>query len=165
MTSQYLKVRLSQHRSRWIGRFSRCEISLLHRVRSREEALKLEIEEIHKYRSLNPKSGYNKKTDKYVQDSKDLMSQSAKERVRKYGVPFLGQRHSNKTRKVMSNLKKGKTPSCSGHNSIKVKNLQTGEEFETILQACEKYNLHKASLSRHLRGKQKSCGGFQWSKI
>ena len=165
MTSQYLKRRLSQHRSYWIGLDTHCLIHLLHRVDSKKEALKLEIEEMHKHKSLDPKFGYNKKADKYIQKSKDLMSQSAKKRVQKYGIPFLGQSHSEKTKMKMSEAKKGRVPSCSGHNSIKLRNKQTGEEFETILLACKKYDLHKASLSRCLQGKQKSCGGYEWEKI
>ena len=44
----------------------------------------------------------------------------------------------------------------------KIINITTGEVFEKINDAVEKYNLSASNISATIHGKQKSCGGFKW---
>lgn len=42
-------------------------------------------------------------------------------------------------------------------------NLDTGEIFHSILEASNKYNINKDSISNNCRGKSKTAGGYRWS--
>lgn len=42
-------------------------------------------------------------------------------------------------------------------------NLDTGEIFHSILEASDKYNINKKSISNNCRGKSKTAGGYRWS--
>lgn len=53
----------------------------------------------------------------------------------------------------------------SGANSHKAKKIlcvETGEVFECIKYACEKYHLHSSAISNVCRGKLKTTGGYHW---
>lgn len=70
---------------------------------------------------------------------------------------FYNKNHSVETREKMSknhaNMKRGNHP-----KSISIICLNTGEIFNCINDASEKYNCHHADISRCCKGKRKSCG-------
>lgn len=45
----------------------------------------------------------------------------------------------------------------------KVKCNETGEIFESIKEACEKYGLHHSNIIACCNKKRKKCGGYTWS--
>jgi len=46
-----------------------------------------------------------------------------------------------------------------------VKNKTTGEEFNALQRACDKYNLDLGGLVRCCKGVVKTCGGFEWEYL
>lgn len=67
----------------------------------------------------------------------------------------------------ISNRTQGKgCPQCVKRNRLKrVKNVDTGEIFNSIKEASEKYNLQSGKISECCRGKRKTTGGFHWEYI
>lgn len=47
----------------------------------------------------------------------------------------------------------------------KVKNLNTGEVFNSLEAASLAYGLHKSSLNTMFRRGYKTCGGYTWKKL
>lgn len=47
----------------------------------------------------------------------------------------------------------------------KIKNLDTGETFSSLKEACNKYGLKNGNLSKCCNGKRKTCGGYRWEYI
>jgi len=158
MTSK-LKQRMATHKHREF-RGVDFYYQILEKTHSKQEAFSLEKKWTEQLDTTNPDVGYNKNTGPIPNEgSRKKMSEGQKRRTDR---PFLGKKHSDETRKKMSEAKKGKAPSCVGHNSRAVKNMETGEVFEKMTDACERYQLHKAALSRCCLGKQKTSGGFHW---
>lgn len=61
-------------------------------------------------------------------------------------------------------------PECGKENSRKakfkkVRNLDTGEIFESMKDACIKYNLKSGNLGKCCNGKRKTCGGYRWEFV
>mgnify|MGYP003463631969 FL=1 len=46
--------------------------------------------------------------------------------------------------------------------SKKVICITTGEIFNSMREACRKYNIHTGSMTECCRGKQKTAGGYKW---
>ena len=57
-----------------------------------------------------------------------------------------------------------KCPKCASYyrNAKAVINLDTGETYESILEASQKYKINRTCISNACRGKQKKAGGFRW---
>lgn len=161
MTSRY-SHRMRVHKSREF-RGLHFSHEIICKTKDKETALELEKFWILKLKSNDQRFGYNKMIGKILPDS-SKMKMSASQKMRK-DRPFLGKKHSEETRKMMSDKKRGKVPSSSGWNKKRIKNQTTGEVFESINAACERYNLHKAAVSRCCLGKQKTSGGFVWSLL
>lgn len=74
--------------------------------------------------------------------------------------PFFGKTHTEKTKQLMRvkrpTMKGGKNPSAR-----KIVNLSTGEIFETLKEANEKYGLSRSAIGNAIRRKTKSAG-FYW---
>jgi len=97
------------------------------------------------------------------------------------GAGFLGKKHSEQTKKQMSESQKKREKvvitdswrkaigdSKRGLNSPrkrKVKNLDTGEEFEAIVFASIKYNISCCYISACCRGRRKKAKGYHWAYI
>jgi len=73
---------------------------------SKDELDKLEDMYIKLYNTTNRKFGYNKQfggsKGKPTEETRLLMSESAKKRVLKYGVNFKGRKHSEETKRILS---------------------------------------------------------------
>ena len=94
--------------------------------------------------------------------------------------PSYGKHHSEETKKKISETQKGRpsnrlgskhneeskkkmSESHKGQNGTKVINLDTGEVFDTMIEAGEKYNIKYQGISRVCRGLRKTCGGYHWA--
>ena len=57
-----------------------------------------------------------------------------------------------------------KCPKCASYyRNVKAAiNLDTGETYESILEASQKYKINRTCISNVCRGKQKKAGGFRW---
>ena len=47
----------------------------------------------------------------------------------------------------------------------KIRNIETGEIFPSLKEACLKYGLKNGNLSKCCNGKRKSCGGYHWEYV
>lgn len=49
----------------------------------------------------------------------------------------------------------------------KIKNITTGEVFNSVKEAAQKYNLEKclSAIHKACKGQRKTCGGFEWCYI
>lgn len=50
-------------------------------------------------------------------------------------------------------------------NNKKVRNVETGQVFDSFIAAAESVNKEKSGISACIRGKQKTCGGYHWEVI
>ena len=64
-------------------------------------------------------------------------------------------RHTEESKKKMSCSKKGK-------GCIRVINITTHKEFDSIKEASEFYGMGASHIGRVCRGERKSAGGFKW---
>lgn len=72
--------------------------------------------------------------------------------------PFYGKKHSEETRKKISESKKYEK-NCTAR---KVRCVETGEIFDCILYAAQKYDIAATHITRVCRGRRKTTGGFHW---
>lgn len=166
---------------------------------SKEQAELKEIELIKLYNSIDSKYGYNLREGgstysfnsttiekmrishlgkSLTDEQKTKISNSLKGRKTSKGM--LGHEHSKKTKRLMSErrkgityskttiekMSKGRTGKCVGinnHKSKSVINLTTGEVFYTLKEACEKYGVCHSGVSQVCSGKAKTCGGYVWA--
>lgn len=84
--------------------------------------------------------------------------------VRRFGKdnPNYGNHYSKEARLKISNTRKKYTKD-KHPMSKKVLNLDTGEVFDCMRLACEKYNLDPSTLTKVCERKRKTCGGYRWS--
>ena len=73
---------------------------------------------------------------------------------------------------ITRSLKKGEygCPKCgrdrtSNYNKIKVKNIETGEIFNSLTEAASSVNGNKSTLCSHLNGKSKTSYGYHWEYV
>lgn len=62
----------------------------------------------------------------------------------------------------LAKLKKRNENLDRTYQQKKVTNVDTGEVFNSIKEAAEKYSLKETHISRVCRGKRKTTGGFRW---
>jgi len=182
-TSRTMKERIKDHKksnNSLIGKDIRqfgidnFSIEILEEVSTREEAYRKEIEWIAKCDCLIPK-GYNqckggKATDgyKYSEEVRHQMSVSRKGKYVGENNPFYGKHHSEEQRKKWSEQRRGRKLTEEWKRKVglasmrKVRNVDTGEVFNSIKEACEKYNLKDTHISRVCRGGRKTTGGYRW---
>lgn len=86
------------------------------------------------------------------------------------GNPFFGKRHSEESRKKMSDARKGLAHLTDeqvknlrlSHHTVKVRNVETGEVFNSVKEAAMTYALKETHITRVCKGKRKTTGGFHW---
>lgn len=87
---------------------------------------------------------------------------------------FHGKKHTAETRRKMSDSwtderKKHLAEMSRERNmrnqAVKVKNVTTGEVFNSIKEAAEKFDLKSTNITRVCRGGRKSAGGFEWEYV
>lgn len=131
---------------------------------------------------VSPTKGY-----KLSDETKQKIRSSRKGKYCGENNPHYGKKHSEKTLKMLSELKKGKRLTneqrkaiSEGHKGKKMSDMQkkkisqamptkkkvinvdTGEIFESLMQASEMYNIDKSTLCKVCSGKRKKAGGFRW---
>lgn len=102
------------------------------------------------------------------EESKQKMSESKSKLYMGENNPFYGKTHSIEAKQKMSKQRKGRTLSEEWKRKIgescqkKVVNLDTGEIFDSVKLASQKYNLKATHISSVCNGKRKTTGGFRW---
>ncbi|NWK11317.1 NUMOD3 domain-containing DNA-binding protein [Clostridium cadaveris] len=146
---------------------------------SEDELNKLEGLYIKSYKTYIRKFGYNNKfggdSNKLTGETKLKISRRAKLRVGNLN-PFYGKHHSEETKDIIRQEKKGKKFSHeinmkkgrkgSEHASArKIICINTNEVFNYLGDACVKYNLNRGHLCECCQGKRKSCGNIKGMKL
>ena len=139
-----------------------------------------ELEELEKYYIKlydtfdNKDKGYNTTSGGYnlyeiTTEERKRRSERAKgENNPMYGVPspLKGKHFSDEHKKKISDaLKVAYRPHverCNNPASKKVINLDTGEIFNTLTDAAEKYNISRQMIGKVCNGHNKTAKGFHW---
>lgn len=154
---------------------------------TKAEAEQKEIELIAIYKSDIHDFGYNldhggNTIGKHSEESKRKMSEKLKGRVfseesrRKMSAsqkglqsgrkhPLYGKGHSEESKKKMSESTKGMYLGVKNPRCRKIVCIETGEIFDFIKEAAEKYGRTETSLVAALRGRQKSSAGYHWEYL
>lgn len=139
-----------------------------------EELQEEEIRWINVENSLVP-NGYNiveggkgTKGYKHASDTKDIMRNKKQGKYLGENNPFYGKKHSQETLekmrgRIMSEENKSKLK--ASHSTVRVINNTTGETFNSIKEASEKYGILATHITRVCRGKRKNTGGYSFSYI
>lgn len=182
-TIRKLSVRIGEHRRHSKSEISKAikdygfdnfSVEVIDHAENLEELNAKEIKWTAYYDCMIPK-GYNKcyggdttEGFHHRQSSKQKMSVAKSKLYRGKGNPFYGKTHSDEQKAKWSRERKGRDMSKATAASLpsiirKVKNLDTGEVFDSIIEAARKYNIKPTHISRVCRGKRKHTGGFRWA--
>lgn len=188
-TIRTIEERISEHRRHKetiMGRafrkygFDNFSIEVIDIAESMEELNEKETFYIKKFNSLHPNGynlcygGNNTKGYRHKEESKLKMSLN---RGRYFGEdnPFFNRKHTIETRNKMKEKFKDNEfyqKRCEHLDKVrsiktrKILNVTTGEKFDSIKEACEKYGIKDGThISRVCRGKRKSCFGFVFKYI
>lgn len=71
--------------------------------------------------------------------------------------PFYGKEHKQSSKCKMSKAK--------DNIKVKVRNIDTGEVFESLTLASKTHNVQVAHIKRVCKGQIKTCGGFRWEFV
>lgn len=144
-----------------------------------EELNEKEIYWIRKYDSILP-LGYNQCNGgnntvgfHHREESKRRMSDSKKILFIGESNPFFGKVHSSESKKKMSEKRLGMSHLTKeqvkklreSHFIRKVKNIDTGEVFNSIKEASKTYGLKETHITRVCKGRRKRTGGFRWEYV
>lgn len=109
----------------------------------------------------------------HTEKSKEKMSIVKKTMYTGEGNPFYNKKHTAVSKAKMSNSRKGRIITPEWRKNIaegaihkrKVKNIETGEVFNSIKEAAEKYNILPTHITRVCKGKRAKTGGYHWEYI
>ena len=167
------------------------ERSILFSDLSLEEANKLEIELIEKYKSYDADIGYNIQSggdgfdtryskklweneeyrNNIIQKNKDLWL--SEEYKKKQSATFKEVWKDPQRRKARSEKAKQRWANEEFHKKTQeavlktcahpVRCIETGENFSSTKEACDKYNVSHGNLRRSIREGYR-CGGYHWAE-
>ena len=117
--------------------------------------------------------GGNTKGFHHKEESKRKMAEIKSTSYWGENNPFFGKTHSEEARQKMSAKRKGMahlTPEAiqkvrASHYKAKVRNIDTGEVFDSVKEAALKYGLKDTHITRVCKGHRKRTGGFRWEHI
>lgn len=109
----------------------------------------------------------------YRDESKNKMSESKKNKYQGIGNPFYSKKHSyesklkmNSKRKGMSHLNEEQVKHLRESHFVRtVKNIDTGEVFDSIKEASERYRINPTHITRVCKGRRKMTGGYRWEYV
>lgn len=156
---------------------------------SKDEAERLEIQTIKKYKSNNQEHGYNLQSGgcangKHSEEAKATMSEKRKQYYKmlfekdgereKYAEKFKGYKHTEEAKRKMSvaslrfwkdeeYIAKMKKRKVNGRKAVKC--VETGEIFESVADAAESVGVCRSCVKDQLHGRQRTAGGFHWEFI
>ena len=80
--------------------------------------------------------------------------------------PFYGKKHSEETRKRMSEHAKQRNLSYGNNpRARKVRCINTGEVFNSVKEAAERYGLSRTAVNNCCTGYRNSCYGYKWEYV
>lgn len=154
------------------------EYKIIDEAKTIEELNEKEIFWIEKLNSITPygynlcKGGNNTLGYNHKEESKEKMRLSKKGTFKGEDNPFFGKKHTHETRQKMRDAwteeRKEQlrlSAKTRKYRTVKVRNVDTGEVFDSVKEAAEKYNLKDTHISRVCKGKRKTTGGFKWEYV
>jgi len=155
------------------------KIEIIDNANNIEELNEKEIYWINYFECMVPKGynqcygGGNSKGYKHKEKFKKKMRDSKRNAY--YGInnPFYGRTHSDEQKQKWSHTRSGMKHLTNdqikklrkSHHKLSVVNVDTGEIFDSIKLAAEKYNLKDTHITRVCKGKRKTTGGYRWEYI
>lgn len=141
----------------------------LYQIENEEDAFQKEIDMIKFYDSTNPEIGYNQSTGGQAPHKGSKMSPKNKEQLierLKNNKYHLNQKHTEETKRKISELHKGKHHSRKTEfPARRVICIQTGEIFESLNMAERATGVNHSKISMVCQGKRKSANGFTWKYV
>lgn len=131
---------------------------------SREEASRLEISFIEKYRTCEKEFGYNLATGGANAPTM-LGKHHSEETRRKMREKALGRVIPEKQRKAHSEAMKGKLVGSKNHMSVAVRCINTGEIFESQQIAAKAKGVNQSKISLCCQGKRTHTHGLKWEYV
>ena len=114
---------------------------------------------IKKYDSIN--NGYNSESGG---NKNKILSKETIDKIKKYKhTPE--QIEKMRIAKLGKKLSKEHIEKCRLSHYKKVRCLENGEIFESVMSAAEYINIDKHAMSACCRGKTHTCGGYHWEYI
>ena len=154
------------------------EYKIIDEAETIEELNEKEIFWIEKLNSITPygynlcKGGNNTLGYNHKEESKEKMRLSKKGTFKGEDNPFFGKKHTHETRQKMRDAwteeRKEQlrlSAETRKYRTVKVRNVDTGEVFDSVKKAAEKYSLKDTHISRVCKGKRKTTGGFKWEYV
>ena len=187
-TVRPLEVRIAEHKRHSNTPFDKAiqrhgidnfVFEIIDRAETVEELNQKEKHWIEYYSSMGEngynvcEGGDNTMGYRHREDSKQKMSLAKKTAYVGNGNPFYGKHHSEESRKKMSATRMGRVITDEWREHIsessvkkrKVRNIETGEIFNSIKEAAQKYNIVPTHITRVCRGKRNQTGGFHWEYV
>ena len=134
--------------------------------------VKLETKTPYGYNLCN--GGNNTRGFNHREDTRIIMAEKKKGMYKGKDNPFYGKKHSEETRKRMSEAwteeRKQQLAEASRERNpklfaVRVRNVDTGEVFNSIKEAADTYDLKPTHITRVCRGRRKTTGGFRWEYV
>lgn len=141
------------------------ECELIDIAYSREEANIKEKMWIKILKTYKAENGYNLSMGGVIGDFNEETKRKMSEAHKGDKNYFYGKHHTAKAKRKMSEKKKGNYTGSEHPRARKVICEETGEVFETIKQAAEKYNISHGHISQACKKQygRKKAGGFSWT--
>lgn len=183
-TIRNLKVRISEHsrsKKSLLGKaiskygINSFEFKVIYETDDFDTLQTMERKFIKEFNTLVPE-GYNlveggggTKGYSHSTHSRKLMAQKKKGKYLGANNPFYGKQHSEETKLKMEKPKnlsdEAKQKIREAHPTVAVKNITTGEIFERVKDAAEKYSVAPTNITRACRNPQRSVRGCKWSYL
>ena len=187
-TARPLEVRMAEHARHSDLPFDRAiqkyglgnfEVEVIDTAKTVEELNRKEMYWIKYYNTYEGEGynacmgGNNTKGFHHRAESKAKMSEAKSRMYIGENNPFYGKHHSEEICRRFSEQRKGRKLSIEWKRHIsdgstarvKVRNIETGEVFNSIKEAAEKYGVIATHISRVCRGKRNKTGGYHWEYV
>ena len=106
----------------------------------------------HTIKSIKKMSEYQ--SNRWTDEARKERSNKYKGKFDGENNTFYGKKHTQSSKDKMSKAK--------GKMKVKVRNIDTGEVFESLTLASKTYKVQVAHIKRVCIGKGKTCGGYRW---
>ena len=171
----YIGITSRQHNTRWkkgkgymtqlFGRAVRkygwenIKHEVLKQGLSKEEAKYWERRYIAKYKSNNPKYGYNQTPGG---DLRNPLSEEAKMRI---SFSNYGRKHGRPSKATRRKISKALIGNQNGKAGRKVRCIMTGQVFNTLKEAGEYFGVSSQNIGKACKGLLKHSGGMEWEYL
>lgn len=102
---------------------------------------------------------------KHSEEIRKKISEQLKSFYAENGHSSLGKHHSEETKQKIRDFHKGRWVGGKSPRAKKVLCVETGEVFNSLVEAAESINRKVSSLHSAVSGRSNRCGGYHWQYI